>query len=277
MRWLLVLLGLSAASLGAAEIRVTDAVGREVVLAAPAARVVSLAPHVTEMLFALGAGERIVATVRFADYPPQARSLPRIGDAFSVSMEALLASRPDLVLAWAYGSPAWLRKRLPELAIPLFLSGPRHLEDIGTEAVAIGKLVGEPENARRLAARLAREIEKLGRGSQRPRTFFQVSWDPIYTVSNSNIIGAALSRCAVNVFGDLGPSSPQVSLEAVLAERPQRIVVTVDDAHPVAKWEEFWRQWGWQDRLVFVPADLLSRPGPRMVEGVSMMCGRLAS
>ncbi len=273
----LVVLAVSGISVTASEIRVTDAVGRKVALAASASRVVSLAPHVTEMLFALGAGERVVATVRFADHPRAARDVPRIGDAFSVSLEALLASEPDLVLAWAYGSPAWLVPRLEELGVPLFLSGPRRLEDIGAELLAMGALVGKSVTARRLAAQLASELEALGHETGGPRTFFQVSWNPIYTVSDDNIIGAALSRCAINVFGDLPQSSSQVSLEAVLARRPERIVVTVDEAHPVVQWREFWRAWGWEDRLVFVPADLLSRPGPRMVEGVKIMCQGLAS
>ena len=272
----LALLVASGVSVTASEIRVSDGIGREVALAATASRVVSLAPHVTEMLFALGAGEHVVATVRFADYPPAARAVPRIGDAFSVSLEALLATEPELVLAWAYGSPAWLVPRLRDLGVPLYLSGPRRLEDIGPELVAMGTLVGKSESARRLAAELARELETLGHETGGRRTFFQVSWKPIYTVSSENIIGAALSRCATNVFADLAQSSPQVSLEAVLVKRPERIVVTVDEAHPETQWREFWRAWGWEDRLVFVPADLLSRPGPRMVEGVKIMCRGLA-
>jgi iron complex transport system substrate-binding protein len=259
------------------EVRVTDALGREVALARPATRVVSLAPHTTEMLFALGVGERVVATVRFADYPPEARAVPRIGDAFSVSLEALLAKRPEIVFAWATGSPHWLVPRLEDFGIPLYLSGPTRLEDIPEELAEMGALVGAGERARELSAALEREIDELAdTQGKRPRAFVQISMSPIYTVSDTHIIGAAMRRCAINVFGDLAQPSPQVSLEAVLAKRPERLVVTVDATHPASGWEEFWAQWGWQERLVFVSADLLSRPGLRMIEGVKRMCAELS-
>lgn len=269
----LMFLAIAVSIQAAAEVRVTDAVGRELVLANPAQRVVSLAPHTTEMLFALGAGDRIVATVRFADHPPEARRVPRIGDAFSVSLEALLASEPELVVAWASGSPTWLVTRLDALGVPLYLSAPTRLTDIGRELLAMGALLGEASNAETLAATLQREIDALGDAlATAPRTFFQISRNPIYTVSDQHIIGAAMRRCALNVFGELNQASPQVSLEAVVAMQPERIVVTVDEAHTIASWKKFWGQWGWEARLVFVPADLLSRPGPRMVEGVKIMC-----
>ena len=135
------------------------------------------------MLFAIGAGHRVVATVRFADYPPEARNVARIGDAFSVSLEALLASDPELVVAWASGSPSWLVPRLDDLGVPLYLSAPSRLEDIGPELVAMGALVGETANAEALAALLDREIDAFGDTlATGPRTFFQISRNPIYTV-----------------------------------------------------------------------------------------------
>ncbi|HJS39655.1 MAG TPA: helical backbone metal receptor, partial [Burkholderiales bacterium] len=123
-----------------AQVRVVDDYGHEVALAAPARRVVSLAPHLTELMYAAGAGERMVGALAYSDYPPEAKALPRVGSEAGIDLEAVVALRPDLVVAWPQSGSTRAIERIAALGIPVFRSEPRELEDIARTIETLGRL-----------------------------------------------------------------------------------------------------------------------------------------
>src|SRR4029079_19160386 len=143
------------AAQGESGIQVTDDAGQTLMLREPARRIVSLAPHVTELLFAAGAGERIVGTVRYSDYPSAALSIPRIGDSFIIDAERVVALRPDVAIVCLHGNPETQLERLRRLGIPVFSSEPRTLADIGATIRRFGRLAGHENGDRAQAAALS--------------------------------------------------------------------------------------------------------------------------
>jgi iron complex transport system substrate-binding protein/vitamin B12 transport system substrate-binding protein len=277
--WLACALAIAAACTGAAATAGTartavDADGRQVHLAHPARRIVTLAPHLAEAVFALGAGERLVAVSDHYDFPPAARRLPRVGDAFSVQLEAVLALRPDLVLAWGASGQALSRTALERGGSALYVSRPVRLLDVTTELRALGRLLGTEARAESLARAYAARLRgaaEIGRGRARG-VFVQMGAPSLYTVGDRHYLGEAVRLCgAVTVFEELRGSAPLVSAEAVLARRPD-IVLALDDLP--AGIAADWRRRGLHD-VRRVPSTLLGRPGPRLADGVFAMCTAL--
>lgn len=280
-RWLAALVLLPAIS--TASVRVIDDTGRAVELAAPAQRIVSLAPHATELLYAAGAGNRIVAAVQYSDYPEAAKRLPRVGGSAGLDLERIVASHPDLVVGWASGNPVRVVERLRDLGLAIYLSEPRRMDDVATNLERLGVLAGTPDIAREAAARFRREHQRLAeRYAKRPRlrVFFQVLDPLLTTVNGEHLVSEAGRACgAQNVFADLGKLDPVVNEEAVLAADPEVIIASGTEAA--------WREWKshWRSRsglsasrhgaLYFIPADLLHRPGPRIFEGTRRLCEAL--
>jgi iron complex transport system substrate-binding protein len=268
-----------------AEIAVRDDTGRDVRLAAPAKRIVSLAPHVTENLFAIGAGDRIVATVDYSDYPADAMKLPRIGGFNQFDLEALLAAKPDLVIAWQSGNPTSQVERLQSLGIPVYVTQPHHVDDVATELERLGILAGKADAgaaaARDYRARLA--ALRAAYGSQGPiRTFYQV-WDrPIMTIGGEQIISDVLRLCGgENVFAGLAGMAPTIGEEAVIGADPEAIVASgMGEARP--DWLDHWRRWPnlravARGNLFFIPPDLIQRHTPRLLDGAERLCRSLAT
>lgn len=264
-----------------AEIVVQDDVGQAVRLAAPARRIVSLAPHITENLYAAGAGAYIVGVVDYSDYPPAAKKLPHVGSHDRLDLEAILALKPDLVIAWESGNPAAHLNRLKSLGLPLFLSQPRHLDDIAGDIERFGTLAATDAGAAARAFR-SRLAELRGRYARRPpvRSFYQIWNQPLLTVNGESLISDVMRLCgAENVFAKLPVLAPTVTLEAVLAANPEVIVASgMDDTRP--EWLDMWRRWrdmtaSARDNLFFVPADLINRHTPRILDGAQMLCTQL--
>ena len=263
-----------------AEISLRDDSGAEVRLKQPAHRIVSLAPHITEMLFDAGAGDRVVGTVDYSDYPPPARRIRRIGDYTNIDLEAVVALKPDLVIGWETGNTPGDLEPLKRLGIPLFLSEPDRIEDVARNLEQLGELAGTSRVAASAAtAYRARLAELRQRYSSRPavRTFYQIWADPPMTVGRSQIIGSAIRLCGgVNVFGDLASMAPVVSVEAVLAADPEVIVASGEnEARP--DWLDNWRRWprltaAARDNLFFIPPDLIQRHTPRLLDGAEQLC-----
>jgi iron complex transport system substrate-binding protein len=212
--------------------------------AAPPQRIVSLAPHLTELAFTAGAGDRIVATVEYSDHPDAARSIPRIGDAFRVDLERLLAARPDAVLVWESGTPAPTIERIRALKLPVVSFQTQRLADVATVLREIGRLAGTSTVAEREAADYERRIQELRdsyRARARVRVFIEVDDRPLYTVNGRQIISEIVELCGGrNVFAQLNELAPAISIEAVIAANPQAIIST-DDTVPDAAAE--WRRW----------------------------------
>ncbi len=250
---------------------VHDADAVPVRLARSARRIVTLAPHLSEAVFTLGAGERLVAVSDHSDFPPAARRLPRVGDAFSVQLEAVLALRPDLVLVWGASGHPLSRSALARAGAALFVSRPVRLRDVATEMRALGVLLGRDSQARAFADAYAERLERAAMqgGARGRRVFLQMGAPSLYTVGDAHYIGEALRLCgAVNVFAELRGAAPLVSAEAVLARRPD-VVLMLDDLPAAASGH--WRRRGVQD-VRAVPSTLLGRPGPRLADGVLAMC-----
>ena len=274
---------LLCAGLAHAEITVRDDTGNDVRLPAPARRIVSLAPHVTENLFAAGAGGRVVGTVDFSDYPPPAKQIRRIGAFDRFDLEAILALHPDLVIAWQTGNPAAQIERLRALGLPVFVTQPNRIEDIAAELERFGSLAGTESTADTAAAAFRERLHGLAQhysGRPQVRTFYQVWNRPIMTVGGRQIISDAIGICGGdNVFGRLAGMAPAVSEEAVIAADQEAIVASgMDAARP--EWLDHWRRWPQltavaRGNLFFVPPDLIQRHTPRLLDGTARLCEAL--
>jgi len=268
------------AAASAAGVSVDDDTGHRVRLAHPAQRIVSLAPSTTELLYAAGAGGRLVGAVDYSDYPPAAKRVPRVGSAGSLDLEAIAAVHPDLVLAWAGGNSRDQVARLDALGIPVFWADPQRLTDIPSVLERIGRLAGTGSTAREAAqawrARLAALRKRYARRSK-VRVFYQI-WDrPLMTVNGRQMISDVLRLCGgVNVFADLPAVAGTVSREAVLAADPQVIIVSGAGAARPA-WLAAWRHWPQLSavelgQLYVVPPDIIQRQGPRILDGAERVC-----
>ena len=268
MRWALVLLFFS--SCAQAEVEVRDDYGNTVRLPSPASRIVSLAPHLTELVYAAGGGKRMVGAVDYSDFPPQARALPRVGSDAHINLESVLALRPDLIVAWPNPGSVRAINRLAELGLPVFRSEPRELEDIAIALERLGALAGTEAQAQRAAhafrARKA-ELEKRYAGRPKVRVFYQV-WDrPLLTVNGDHVISKVIALCGgENVFAGLPLIAPEVDAEAVLRANPE--VILTSRAGEVPKWLP-------RTRSYVVPADLIQRHTPRLLDGAEHVCRAL--
>jgi iron complex transport system substrate-binding protein len=266
-----------------ADITVRDDAGRAVRLAQPATRILSLSPDMTENLFAIGVGDRVVGTVEFSNYPPPARALPRIGGYERIDLEAALALKPDLVIAWQSGNSPQQVAKLIALGLPVYLAQPGRIEDVTTTLERLGELTGAGAAAQTVAARFAARVAALrARYGERPtvRSFYQV-WDrPLTTIGGRQAISDALRLCGgENIFAHLKPLAAEVTLEAVLEADPEAIIASgMDEARP--QWLDAWRRWPAltavaRNNLFFVPPDHLQRHTPRLADGITALCAHL--
>jgi iron complex transport system substrate-binding protein len=262
-----------------AAVSVRDDSGTEVTLGGPATRIVSLAPHATELLFAAGAGARIVGVIATSDFPPPAKALPRVGDATAFDFERILDDRPDLIVTWPYTAPAQVAA-LRARGIAVFTTDPKTIDGIADDLERLGVLVGNEAPAHAAAeafrARLARIRADHAR-ARRVRVFYQIWNAPLYTIGGGHLITRAVESCgADNVFAALRLPAPLVSIEAVLAAQPDAIIAGADGgARP--PWLDDWQRFPALPAVVHgnlyaVNADLLHRPGPRFVDGVAELC-----
>lgn len=218
-----ILLALLSVAGARAELVVRDETGAELRLPAPARRIVSLAPHVTEMLFAAGAGGYVVGTTDYSDYPPAAKSIPRIGGYSRIDLEAVAALKPDVVVGWESGNAAAAVAKLRGLGIKVYLTQPNRIEDIAGSVERIGRLAGTEKEAAAAAANFRERLGQLvARYSARPklRVFYQIWKQPLMTINSKQIISDAIRLCGGrNVCAQLQGLAPTVSVEAVRAKR----------------------------------------------------------
>ncbi|MGV2864776.1 cobalamin-binding protein [Achromobacter sp. AGC39] len=277
-------LAVGAASANAADaIHTHDDKGRAVSLAAPARRAVTLAPHATELVYAAGAGDYLAATIRGSDYPPAARRVPIIGDGTQPDAERVAAVRPDLLIAWQPAAAQPLVHVMDKLGVPVFYSDPLTLAAIPDAVERMGVLFGTEAHARPAAQQLRQRLAALTSryAGRRPvRVLIQAGLDPIYTLNNSSIVGDALRVCGgVNVFGQAPVVAPQVTLENVLAARPEAVVAGVsrpeDTARNLAAWQALGLPAARLGHVYGVDADALYRPGPRLIDAAEALCADL--
>ena len=261
------------------QITVEDDEGTTISLPRPAKRIVSLAPHATEMLFAIGVGERVVGTSSFSDYPEAAKTVPRIGSHEGVDIERIRTLAADLIVAWRSGNAHKQIEKLRALGIAVFVTDPNDMLDVAGAMERLGILTASDAQAKAAASAFRERIVKLRTkyATRAPvRMFYQV-WDrPLMTVNGGQVISDAMRICgAVNVFADLPARVPTVDVEAVLAANPEIIATSGrrDDPSLLAqrkKWPYFAAVQ--KDNLVVLPPDLLNRMGPRIVQGAEALC-----
>ncbi len=266
-----------------AAITVKDGAGHTVTLSKPARRIVSLAPHTTENLFAAGAGAYIVGVVSYSDFPVAASKISRVGDANNLDLEAIIALRPDLIVAWDSGNAKPQIEKLQQLGLVVYASEPRRLEDVPVDIETLGRLAGTESVAKQAAVAFRAEHARLRSqyAERRPvSVFFQIWNRPLMTVNGSHLISDVINLCGgKNIFADVLTLAPEVNTEAIMVADPQVIIVS-SAGERRAPWLDEWRrlpqlQAVKKGRLFSVRPDLITRPTPRILEGARLICGQL--
>ena len=267
-----------------AAVSVLDDEGTLVELPKVAMRVISLAPSLTELLFAAGAGSNIVGVVEYSDFPEAARAIPVVGRHDLLDMERILQLNPDLIVAWQSGNPRASVARLRELGFAVYIAEPKRLDSIPSHLERLATLTGT-ETVGDLAAREFRDHLTLLADTYKNKSpvsvFYQV-WDlPLISAGGNELINDIIELCGGrNIFADITLVAPKVSIEAVLARNPEAIIASgMDIERP--EWLDDWKNWPTvtavhNDNLFFVPPELLQRHTPRALLGASMMCNQIA-
>jgi iron complex transport system substrate-binding protein len=263
-------------------VSVKDDRGKVVTVNRPVQRIVALAPHLAELAYAAGAGEKLVGVARHSDYPAAAGRVPEVGDAVRVDAEAVLALKPDLVLAWRSGNPPAEVGRLEQIGLPVLVTEPARLSDIPRLLRAIGTLAGTGGHAQMAATNFEGEIQALRSrhaGAPRIRVFYVIWHKPLLTVNGAHLISEILSLCGgENIFADLAQLTPHVTLEALIAARPA-VILGGASAGGEKGFADQWRAAMppplSELPLRYINPDLIQRPTPRIVAGVKAVCSAL--
>ena len=281
--FVLLLLGIACAAPVQADVRVFDVDGRAVVLTQPARRIVSLAPHLTELLFAVGAGEHVVGTVDHADFPDAARRVPRVGDSALLDLERIAALKPDLLLVWRHGNSPQQLQRLATLNLPTYAHEARALADISRGLRDLGVLTGRESDASQRADAFDRAVAGLRAqhaGRARVRVFYQVWQQPLITLNGEHLISQMMDLCgADNIFAAQRLLTPTVSEEAVLLSDPDAIITGWIPSYggtPLAAWQRLTALRAVRTgQLLTVNPDLLHRQSDRVILGAHELCEKL--
>ncbi|WP_299310527.1 cobalamin-binding protein [uncultured Halomonas sp.] len=281
-------LGLALAALGPGEARADapcalDDRGREVCLERPASRIAALSPGATELTWAAGAGDQVVAVVAYSDYPPEAAEVVSVGSHTRVDLERLLALAPDLVIGWVTGNPAEQLETLESLGLPVFMIEPRTFEGVASAVERLARLAGTEAVGNAEAMRFRDGIAELARrhAEAAPVSVFYQVWDePLMTINDEHLIGQVVTLCGgVNVFGTLPRLVPRLDEESVLAADPEAILAG-GMGEENRGWLDHWTRYPAltavaRDNLFFVPPSLIQRPTPRLLEGSRIFCDKL--
>lgn len=259
---------------------VIDDAGDTVRLAAPAGRIVSLIPATTEILFAIGAGPRMVGRTRWDDYPAEASQVPDVGDGINPNLEAILGQRPDLVVMYHSGSNAGAAAQLRQLGIPTVLLSVDRLADVSRIARLLGGLTGQGSAADSVARTMEAAMTQVSvpRDTAGPRILI-VAWDqPPVAIGAGSFLSEMVERAGgVNLFADLTAPSAQISIEAVVARDPDALLVSSDGPPALASRPE-WRVVPAvrENRFIHVTSSAFSRPSPRAPAAIRELKQKLA-
>jgi iron complex transport system substrate-binding protein len=254
--------------------------GSTLLLEQPAQRIITLAPHLAELAFIAGAGERLLATVEYSDYPEAAATLPRIGDAFRFDLERIVALRPDLIIAWDSGNPAAALSRLEDLGLAVWRIEIQRPADIPRAIRLIARSAGleTPAAASAAEARL-NELQTRYSGRSPISYFYQVSERPLFTLNGAHLVSQGLAICGgQNVFADEPVIAPRVALEAVLQADPDVLIApSIPGApDPLAQWDDWPRMQAVRNQAkILLPADEISRATVRTLDALALACRQL--
>ncbi|BCB61889.1 cobalamin-binding protein [Halomonas sp. A020] len=257
--------------------------GREVCLHASANRIATLSPGATELTYAAGAGDQVVAVVSYSDYPPEAKDVASVGSHTRIDLEALVGLAPDLVIGWVTGNPAEQMDILEALGMPVFYIEPRSVEAVADTIERLARLAGTEPVGKQAANEFREGMAALtARYSERDpvATFYQVWDEPLMSVNDDHLIGQVVQLCGgENVFGDQHRLVPRLDDEAVLAANPDAIIaggMGEENRDWLTHWEQYPNLAAVDaGNLYFVPPSLIQRPTPRLLEGAQILCEKL--
>jgi iron complex transport system substrate-binding protein len=264
----------------AESVSVIDDEGQTVSLTSPAVRIISLSPHITELVFAAGAGDKLVGVVEYSDFPEAAKSIERIGNHSSIDLERISTLKPDLIIAWNSGNPKAAIEKLKQLGYPLFLSEPRSLKDIVTTMHRFSKLANTEAVASKAIVDFEKryaQIKEKYQSNDTVTVFYEIWYQPMMTIGGGHIINEVIETCGgSNVFARLSALAPKISIESILAANPQVILggSNIGDKLFV------WRRWSRLDasrykNLFHVEWDHINRHSPRILDAVVEVCDAL--
>lgn len=274
----------TAATEKMAAVSTTDDSKRKITLDKPAQRIISLAPHATELLFAVGAGTQIVGVSEYSDYPEQAKKIPSVGNVFALDLERVISLKPDLVVVWGTGNAKLLTSKLRENHVTVFESEPQDFETIATSMERLAVLTGTAAKGKEAAATFRIRLEALRQtyqlkpGQKTVSVFFQIWRKPLMTLNDQHLVSSAINLCGgKNIFSNLKEISPTVSLEAVLSLNPQAIIASSGEKQDVlADWVQFPNLSAVKKTNLFViDGNWINRSGPRILDGVESLCKNL--
>lgn len=249
----------------------------------PKQRIVALAPHIVEMLFDIGAGDKIVGTVEYADFPDAALDIPRVGSYHGMQIEKLLALNPDLVIVWKSGNSQSDIDKMKRLGLKVVFSNPKDIEDVATELRYFGELSGNQEQAETVALAYEKRLTKLrveNKAKQSIPVFYQLWSEPMMTINGTTWINQLVEVCqGENVFKSNPTPYPKISTENVIVAQPHLIILpdeNSDKPQPIINWQK------WPEipavknnKFIHVDADLLHRFSTRMLSGIEDMCEKI--
>jgi len=265
-------------------ISVIDDENNTVTLSRPAQRVITLAPSLTEMVFKIGAEDKLVATVKSSDFPAAAKNIARIGDYERFSLETLLSYKPDLVIAWRVDANHQQIKKIKSFNIPTYLISPHGFEDISNTVRNIGTLLGKQRQAKAVADGFERRLARLrfeNKHKTRLRAFYQIWYEPIYTVNGKTVISQIMKLCGLdNIFAQSRISAPKITEESVIDRNPEIIIASgIVEGISIKKpeWLNIWGKWPVitavaNDNLFFINPDIINRQSTRILDGTAKMC-----
>jgi len=262
---------------------VIDEAGRRVILPPRIDRIVSLAPNLTEIVYAVGAGDRLVGDTDYCDFPAEARNVTKIGDTMHPSIERIIALKPQIVLVSTASQLENFTRQLNEQKIAVYVTNPRSLEEIFRSIETLGDLFGQHNEAMRLAGDLRRRtqaVEQALARSKPVKVFYQVSGEPLYTIGRDAYLTDLVKRVGgTSVTADVPTAFPRFSDEAALASRPEAIILPAGGSMGTANSTVAAALKNspavLNSRVYRINDDHLSRPGPRLVDGLEEMARAL--
>ena len=258
---------------------VRDDAGNIVKLNHPATRLISLAPDITETLFAIGAGPQVLAVIRGSDYPASAQSLPRIGSYASIDIEKIVSLKPDLIITWDRMFARDLAI-LQKMGVPVYVNKPVRVEDVPRSMRNFGCLTGRQASADKAAQQFVLQLMSLRKHYQSLRTvnvFYQIGPYSLMTVSRQSWINQAIEVCGgKNIFAYAPAIAAEVSMESVITAQPEVIIAASADDNWQQVWQAFPSLIAVRERLLFtIPPDLINRAGPRLITGIATICSNI--
>ena len=265
------------------EVEVRDDEGTLITLKTPAQRIVSLAPSLTELIYAAGAFEKLVGVAEYSDFPPAAKELPIVGRFDILDIERIVQLNPDLVVAWQSGNPRTSVNRLRKLGLPVYIAEPKSLASIPFHIERLALLAGTKLRAEESINGFRQKLKALHNqySHQSPVTTFYQVWDvPLITAGGNELIDDIIRLCGGhNVFANIKRVAPKVRREAVLERNPEVIIASgMDIERP--EWLDDWLRWPSinavaNNNLFFVPPELVQRHTPRALLGAAQICSQL--